>query len=343
MKQKYGLVLLVLVGCAALAAVFWFRTGTSPEPPQEEIRTSIPELKRQVEEEQERATKAVADYNPKTPGRIDDLAIPATELLQQLPGVAEVEAPPPAKKPTHRLVHLRDWHFVPKDLFAIDMKAAYKRHLTEQEIDLLHEEHLLEVELVQLEQMAVLRCLIKHHGMRSVVAEGFSEGELQLYKQKVAAHGAVEKEQIPALRKQITEVRTLLAEMKPGEERHGKAKKIEGEILGLLDQHRVALLELGAAGRLLMTGELEEVLPLEDAEKLAQAKPITPSGEVRLDPEKVKARNDAAGSHGVQARPIRTGHPRWVARPDGDASRFTGGGCEYLRITTRKYRELGGR
>jgi hypothetical protein len=76
----------------------------------------------------------------------------------------------------------------------------------------------------------------------------------------------------------------LMVGMKEGEERYENARKIETEIMSLLDQQRVALLELGAAGRLLMSGELEEVLPLEDAEKLEQAKPISPSGEIRINP-----------------------------------------------------------
>lgn len=300
-------------------------------------------LKRLVAEEEERAAKLVADYTPSTPGQIDDLSAPAADLLRQLPGVADVEAPPPAKKPTHRLVHLRDWHFVPRDLYALDMQTAYKRPLSDHDIGLLHKELLLEVELVQTEQMALLRCLIKHHGLRRVFSEGFSPNELQMYKDKIAALRGVEKEHIPVLRQQLAEVRALLAGMKEGDERYAKAKNVEAEILGLLDQHRVALLGLGAAGRLLISGELDEVLPLEDAEKLEQAKPITPSGEVKLDPVKVEARHDA------QVRTAFADGPFAVVILGGShdlsvsASRFTGGRCEYLRVTTTRFKELSSR
>ncbi len=172
MKQRVLALILGLFGLVALVVISWRWSGTPTEPHHGEIGVHIPNLKRQVEEERERAGKSVADYNPSTLGRIDNLATPATELLRQLPAVVEVEAPPPFKKATHRLVHLRDWHFVPRDLYALDMTAAYKRPLSEREIDLLHEELLLEVDLVQIEQMAVLRCLIKHHGLKRVVAEG---------------------------------------------------------------------------------------------------------------------------------------------------------------------------
>jgi hypothetical protein len=61
----------------------------------------------------------------------------------------------------------------------------------------------------------------------------------------------------------------------------------------MIDEHRLRLLEIGAPGRLLIAGEIDDVLPLDDAELLDEAKPITPEGKVRLDPEKLKARQDA--------------------------------------------------
>jgi hypothetical protein len=340
MKLKRFTALIGLIGCAAAATVWWPGSSRTPEPRTREGGNRILEFRRLVAEEEGRPAKVVADYTPSTLGRIDDLSVPATDLMRQLPGVVEIESPPPVNMPTHRLIHLRDWHFVPKDLYALDLKAAYKRHLSDREIDLLHEELLLEVELVQIEQMALLRCLIKHHGLRRVVSEGLAEGELHAYKEKIAAHRGVENEKIPALRMQLAEVRALLARTKEAEDRYAKAQKIEVEILTLLDQHRVALLELGAAGRLLMSGELEEVLPLEDAEKLEQAKPVTPSGEVKVDPAKVEVRRDAqvqiALKHGQRALVILGGSHDLSASVD----RVTGS-CEYIRVTTNRFKETG--
>jgi hypothetical protein len=107
-----------------------------------------------------------------------------------------------------------------------------------------------------------------------------------------------------------------------------------------MDQLRVALMEIGAAGRLLMSGELEEILPLEDAEKLEQAKPITPNGEVKIDPAKVEARHDAqvgmAFKHGPVAVVILGG-------AHDLKNSASSGGCEYIRVTTRRFRELSDR
>lgn len=46
------------------------------------------------------------------------------DLLRPLPGVVQVEAAVHADQPTHRIVHLRDWHFVPKNLHAFDSPAS---------------------------------------------------------------------------------------------------------------------------------------------------------------------------------------------------------------------------
>src|SRR5207237_8197492 len=105
-----------------------------------------------------------------------------------------------AKNPARRIVHLRDYHFVSKELYALDMRQAHGRELTAEEIDQIHHELLLEVELVQLEQMAVLRCLIKHHGLKNVFSEGFSPDELKAYRERIAVLRSMEKEQIPQLR-----------------------------------------------------------------------------------------------------------------------------------------------
>jgi hypothetical protein len=68
----------------------------------------------------------------------------------------------------------------------------------------------------------------------------------------------------------------------------------------MIDEHRLRLLEIGAPGRLLIAGEIDDVLPLDDAELLDEAKPITPEVKVRLDPEKLKARPDAQVKSGLE-------------------------------------------
>lgn len=123
------------------------------------------------------------------------------------------------------------------------MKSAHGRELTDDEIDRLHQELLLEVELVQVEQMAVLRCLVKHHGLKKVFSEGFSPKELEAYRERIAVLRSMEKEQVPQVRKKLAEVRSLL-DGSTGETKK-KAQAIESQLLSLLDDHKHRLLKMG--------------------------------------------------------------------------------------------------
>ena len=162
MRRK-GLVLAGLL--VLLVGIVFLYVNSQKSAPSNPARTEDrrPKLKQLVAEEEIVSAQAVAGYLPKNTARIDDLDSQVADLLRQLPGVVEVEIAVAADKPTCRIIHLRDWHYVPKDLFAIDMRQAHGRELTDDEIDRLHQELLLEVQAVQLEQTAVLRCLIRQH------------------------------------------------------------------------------------------------------------------------------------------------------------------------------------
>ena len=113
------------------------------------------------------------------------------------------------------------------------------------------------------------------------------------------------------------------------------------EIKGLVDRHRLQLLALGPAGRLLITGDIEEVLALDDERLLDLAKPITPGGRVKIDADKVRQREDAQVRAALDDGPFSLivlggGHD-----PSGSIRRVAGGYCEYIKVTTKMYREFG--
>ena len=111
--------------------------------------------------------------------------------------------------------------------------------------------------------------------MKIVFSEGFSPTELESYREKIAGLRAMEKDQVPQVRKQLEDVRKLI-EGATGEKKV-KAEAIESQLVTMLDEHKHRLLEMGAAGRLLITGELEDVLPLEDADALQMASRSRPA------------------------------------------------------------------
>src|SRR5262245_18439925 len=111
-------------------------------------------------------------------------------------------------------------------------------------------------------------CLARHHRLRRVLAEGMTEKDVPLYLARIAELRKAG-EQLPALHRQLAEVRQLLASMSAGgrakTDRYDKALAVERDILGLLHERRLDVLRFGAAGRLLAAGEIEAVLPLDEA------------------------------------------------------------------------------
>jgi hypothetical protein len=316
-----------LLGLVALGVLAFYLLFKNPPPPGGSSENRLTMLRGTVEQQEKESAAAAASYAPKVTARLDDLTASAEFVLRQLPGVVQVDVAVPAQEPKHRIVHLRDWHFVPKDLYALDLRSS-----AGEEMDRLHEELCLEVEAVQLEQMALLRCLVKHHGLRRIFCEGLTPKDLPNYNERIGVQRSMEREEIPQLQKQLADVRDL----KKGVE----AAAIEGEITGLLWEHRKRLLDLGAAGRLLIAGDIEEVLPLDDAVLLDQAKPITPDGRVKFDAEKLGARKEGI----VKAATARGPFALIVLGGSHDLSdsvrRLGGGRCEYVRLTTSRVRQF---
>src|ERR1035438_3660945 len=110
--------LVVLVGIFAIAVDCPRnnRRRREPEQPPVTIENRIPRLKMQIAEQEKQSAQAVVKYACTTKTRIDDLDSPVVDLLRQLPGVVQVDVGVAAKKPTSRIVHLRDYHSVPKEL-----------------------------------------------------------------------------------------------------------------------------------------------------------------------------------------------------------------------------------
>jgi hypothetical protein len=77
-------------------------------------------------------------------------------------------------------------NYATQDLFAVDMQNASNRKLTDDEIERQYRAFLQQVDAVQLEQMALLRCLIKDRGLKRIYQEGLTAGDLFDYKFMIA-------------------------------------------------------------------------------------------------------------------------------------------------------------
>jgi hypothetical protein len=331
--RRIGMALAICLA-AGVVAVLWYLS----EPADSQIEVRFTNLQDVVGTQRDIYNKDVAEYVPKAKGRIDDLAVPAAEILRQLPGVARVDQPLKPSLVTKRLVQLRVFHFVPRERFEIDNRAAGKP-LAETDIALRYQ---LQVELVQMEQVATLRCLIRHHGLKRVYIERLTPEQLPAFKKKIASLREAEPHQ-DTLRKRHKEARDLVEQLKadgkPAADRHTKAQALERELAGMLDQHRIAMLEIGAAGRLLVSGELEEVLPLDDTELLDAAGPDLAKDQLAFDPLRVEARRDA-----MVRRALATNHAAvivlgWSHDLTENVRGIVGEGCEYIRVMGHSFRE----
>ena len=88
-----------------------------------------------------------------------------------------------------------------------------------------------------------------------------------------------------------------------------------------------------------MSGELHEVLPLDDARLLDEADPLTETGQVDLNPAAIEARQDAQVRTLLEAESF-----AFVilggAHDLGDDIAKQSDGCEYVVVTTREYRRF---
>jgi hypothetical protein len=336
MRRTRPLLFFVLA-CTVIAVRYAGKRAEGPPAPVAKIVDRRPELLRVVADQEKESAQAVANYVPTNKTRIDDLDHPVVDMLRQLPGVLHVEISVPAQKPTCRIIHLRDLHFAPKDLCAIDLRDVYSRELTAEEIDLSYEQVLLEVEAVQLELMALLQCLIDHHGLKRIFAEGVTAKDYAIYLEAMSVIGDMENNHSKVLRKDLVEIRERLARVDPNSDLYAKSKSLEEKMEEVLARHQRQMKEHGAADRLLIAGGIEEILPLDDANLLDA---VTPTS-AKLDSVKLKAREDAQ----VKAVLEKGGVGLIVLGGSHDLSesvlRLGGGKCEYIRVTTKRFKEFG--
>lgn len=232
---------------------------------------------------------------------LSDLTAPAVAILQNLPGVEAAEVLVKAKRPVHRIVHITDWHFVPREAFAIDIREQAAEAIDDDELDRLYAEHLDEVRRVQHQQRRLLRELIRRHGVERVFCEGLTDGDMPVY-QLIIEH-------------------------------IGRRELSESELSAGPAGADETLLRIGAAGQLLAAGELAEALPAEDESVYEQADPLAgTAGRLIFDGAANDARQTAIVRRLLDKGPIAV----VVLGADHDLSdqvrQLGRGRCEYVRV-----------
>ncbi len=120
----------------------------------------------------------VDGYKPENPASILDTKTDAVALLKGLPYVADVRSVFKAGQPKRRIIVFQNLHTTDRETFVADVEHERGRKITEREAILEYWYLLSEVETIQAEQMAALRCLVRHHGLTEAYQEGVATGEL---------------------------------------------------------------------------------------------------------------------------------------------------------------------
>jgi hypothetical protein len=244
-------------------------------------------------------------------------------LLEGLPGVVRVEMPVAPARPSARIVHIRDHHFV--------FPALVRPEFARAQLDLLP--------TVQNEQGRVLEALMGYCDVREVFIEGVTEDRIVDWKKDArklthdyhrvnaaallgpyhipipaviwALQDALDQEATPGRGKGVLgkDRRDWLTKVEAALDRGSAFRVAEvckrlarGPAVSKAERRRLLddlaflqgqWLQLGAAGRGFMAGYLEDVLTLEDADALLDAFPYTYDGKYCLDPLANKAREEA--------------------------------------------------
>jgi hypothetical protein len=155
--------------------------------------------------------------------------------------------------------------------------------------------------------------------------EGLTAETVPAYLDRAKLVKAMGQKEIPELLKQLDEARTLKGD---------EARKVEGELLVLRDEHLERLLSLGAPGWLMTHAELAEVRPLDDEGPLAAADPRKADAATLKAREDTIVRNALKGGEPIAVIVLGASHDLTASVRAADPS------CGYIRLTTKKVAEL---
>lgn len=182
-------------------------------------------------------------------------------------------------------------------------------------------------------QVAELRKLIAEHGLTHVWVEGVTPETVDTFRQVIQElrETEVATAKLRASEQQLAVIlHNLETSGESGNPRFESMKAAHEDAQSMLSSRRAQSLRFGAAGRLLLSGELSDVLPLDDEEAHKAAYPVTKEGKVELDEEKIAEREKAmvdrllGSDEPVCVIVLGTAHDlgRWIDDPSVDYRRI---------------------
>lgn len=227
-------------------------------------KITLDRLKKGLVSHEATMQSAAEAYAPDSPTQIADPASSVIKMLSRLPGVVRVDVSVQSDSPAYRIIHFRDMHLTPLETIAFEQRQFSSRPLTQKELELEYEERLVSTEMHQIDQMAALRCLIRHHGLRTVLLEGLCEDNVDQFHQDVAELRTAKERNCIEHTSGVNPYDSL-----------GIGRSAQPLWMDPGSMWIEARLGLGACGRLQVCDELEVILPLDAAEELEASFPTT--------------------------------------------------------------------
>jgi hypothetical protein len=133
---------------------------------------------------------AATAQEPPIRASLDDLRSNAVYLLNESDGVAKVERLVAVDRPKHRIIHIRDWHWVPYDLYVADRRDL-EPDVTDDELRAAYDAERAIIRPVRGAQKKLLRWLTKYHGVKRVWVEGLTDADMAIHETLVRVLGGL--------------------------------------------------------------------------------------------------------------------------------------------------------
>ncbi len=278
-------------------------------------------------------------YEPN--GSLDGSIEQLERLFRSIPHiVGSVEIKLRAKNPSFIIVFFKDMHFQSWKNYLMEVTNRAERSYSEEELLLLYENQVLETEIENSQQEAILRVLIRH-GVHDAYTEGFTDERIPGFQRMVASlrKGESEKKKLVDLLGEYRQIQArLIAEGYAESRTFQKLLNAISTLELALQSHRLAMLAMGPAGGLLVQGELNEVHPADDEQALSHAVSLVEAGLF-----KTPAFKEAQKERDKKTmQKLRSGEPGLKVLIMGGAHSYTeeaskAGDCSILELRTQAY------
>jgi len=222
----------------------------------------------------------------------------------EFPANVRIKVAVECDSPKLTILHIRDWHFVDKERFALDVRDESEAELSDADVNELFEEHRTVVAEVQKQQRKLIRSL----------------------RAKQVFHEGLTAEQMPLHKKKIKVLRDFKQYLPDGDAPFDQLVRYE---------YQTDMLLIGATGRLLIDGHIEAVAPAEEAKAYEAANPVKPDGTIVFDEKANEAREDAIVRKLMKA----SGTAVIVLGGAHDLSDNVPAGVQLVEVTVKAYPE----